>query len=193
MGTNQHVQGRYNVVDSEGKYAHIVGNGTSANRSNAHTIDWNGNAWFAGNIYSSNSTPMVKLQNTNSGNSGYMLMGTSSLVDVGVQFSVTEDTRLRVGRYNNGTPCLTIYHKADGVGKYYNVYNEYNNPNMASESFVINKIAEAQLNGSGDIDLSGYATKDDLNAAINTVQSTVDSMNNINYDTYLAFDTTEIV
>ena len=50
MGSSQHVQGRYNVVDFEDKYAHIVGNGTSANRSNAHTVDWDGNAWFAGDI-----------------------------------------------------------------------------------------------------------------------------------------------
>ena len=36
--------------------------------------------------------------------------------------------------------------------------------NYATQSFVTNKIAEAQLSGggSGDIDLSGYATKDDL-------------------------------
>ena len=48
-GTNQHVQGRYNIEDTEDKYAHIVGNGSDANnRSNAHTVDWNGNAWYAG-------------------------------------------------------------------------------------------------------------------------------------------------
>jgi len=34
----------------------------------------------------------------------------------------------------------------------------------ATEAFVTNKIAEAQLSGGGDIDLSGYATKDELNA-----------------------------
>lgn len=191
MGTNQHVQGRYNLVDSEGKYAHIVGNGTSTNRSNAHTIDWNGNAWFAGNIYSSNSTPMVKLQNTNSGNSGYMLMGTSSLVDVGVQFSGTEDTRLRVGRYNNGTPCLTIYHKADGVGKYYNVYNEYSNPNIATTASVTTAeyntmAANNQLKESTLYMLTDDTSEEDL-------QTTVDTMNNIDYDTYLKFDTNEIV
>ena len=48
----QHAQGKYNVVDSTGKYAHIVGNGEdNSNRSNAHTLDWNGNAWFAGKVY----------------------------------------------------------------------------------------------------------------------------------------------
>ena len=47
----QHVQGKYNIEDSSNIYAHIVGNGTAATaRSNAHTIDWNGNAWFAGDI-----------------------------------------------------------------------------------------------------------------------------------------------
>lgn len=44
-----HVQGKYNMT---GNYAHIVGNGTSDTaRSNAHTLDWNGNAWFAGDVY----------------------------------------------------------------------------------------------------------------------------------------------
>ena len=54
---SQHVQGEYNVLDTEspdarGTYAHIVGNGSSDNkRSNAHTLDWSGNAWFAGDVY----------------------------------------------------------------------------------------------------------------------------------------------
>lgn len=34
-----------------GNYAHIVGNGTSTTRSNAHVLDWSGNAWFAGDVY----------------------------------------------------------------------------------------------------------------------------------------------
>ena len=50
-GDYQHVQGRYNKIDKENKYADIVGNGSSKNvRSNAYTLDWNGNAWFAGDI-----------------------------------------------------------------------------------------------------------------------------------------------
>ena len=48
---NQHVQGRYNIEDADGKYAHIVGNGSSSSaRSNAHTLDWSGNAWYAGTV-----------------------------------------------------------------------------------------------------------------------------------------------
>lgn len=50
-GYAQHVQGKYNVEDRNKKYAHIVGNGSDENnRSNAHTLDWDGNAWFAGTI-----------------------------------------------------------------------------------------------------------------------------------------------
>lgn len=45
----QHVQGKYN--DDPTGYLHVVGNGENVNRrSNAHTLDWDGNAWFAGNI-----------------------------------------------------------------------------------------------------------------------------------------------
>lgn len=52
LGEGQHVQGIYNVEDSTDTYAHIVGNGEdNENRSNAHTLDWEGNAWFAGNVY----------------------------------------------------------------------------------------------------------------------------------------------
>lgn len=52
----QHVQGRYNIEDTEGKYAHIVGNGTNTSKSNAHTLDWDGNAWYAGKL-SQEGTP----------------------------------------------------------------------------------------------------------------------------------------
>ena len=47
----QHVEGKFNVEDTANKYAHIVGNGTSKTaRKNAYTLDWSGNAWFAGKV-----------------------------------------------------------------------------------------------------------------------------------------------
>ena len=56
---SQHAQGQFNIADNStadstdrGNYAYIVGNGTSdTERSNAHTLDWSGNAWFAGDVY----------------------------------------------------------------------------------------------------------------------------------------------
>lgn len=51
IGATQHVEGKFNVEDSENKYAHIIGNGTSTSaRSNAMTVDWNGNLEVAGTI-----------------------------------------------------------------------------------------------------------------------------------------------
>ena len=55
---NQHLIGKFNIEDTtgnyrtEGKYVHIVGNGKSDDaRSNAHTLDWSGNAWYQGDVY----------------------------------------------------------------------------------------------------------------------------------------------
>lgn len=61
-GRFQKVSGTYNIEDNDNLYIHIVGNGKqedekdeeghiiSQYRSNAYTLDWNGNAWFAGDI-----------------------------------------------------------------------------------------------------------------------------------------------
>ena len=57
---SQHVSGEFNKIDplyetnsdisKHGEYIHIVGNGTTDARSNAHTLDWNGLGWFAGGL-----------------------------------------------------------------------------------------------------------------------------------------------
>ena len=55
QGKNQHVQGIYNIEDTTS--AHIVGNGgDNYSRSNAHTLDWQGNAWFAGDVYTGSTS-----------------------------------------------------------------------------------------------------------------------------------------
>lgn len=49
FGSDSHVQGRYNI---QGNYADIIGNGADvSHRSNAATVDWSGNAWYAGDVY----------------------------------------------------------------------------------------------------------------------------------------------
>ena len=60
---SQHVQGEFNVVDdtgsisARGTYADIIGNGTNdSNRSNAYTLDWSGNGWFAGDVYTGSTS-----------------------------------------------------------------------------------------------------------------------------------------
>lgn len=48
----QHVRGKYNAVDDAGVYNTIIGNGTAeSDRKNIHTLDWNGEAWFSGDVY----------------------------------------------------------------------------------------------------------------------------------------------
>lgn len=47
----QHVQGKFNIEDSSNVYADIIGNGTYQKKSNAATVDWSGNAWYAGDVY----------------------------------------------------------------------------------------------------------------------------------------------
>lgn len=47
----QHVEGRYNVEDVSDTYAHITGGGSDGDhRKNIHTLDWNGNAVYEGDV-----------------------------------------------------------------------------------------------------------------------------------------------
>jgi hypothetical protein len=51
-GEYSHAEGKYNIIDTNNQYAHIIGNGTGVNaRSNAYTVDWYGNAWYKGKVY----------------------------------------------------------------------------------------------------------------------------------------------
>ena len=61
-GKYQHVQGKYNAPDTKNKYAHIIGGGGERAEvthlpilKNIHTVDWNGNAWYAGDVVSTDS------------------------------------------------------------------------------------------------------------------------------------------
>lgn len=58
-GDNQTAMGKYNIADNNNTYALIVGNGTSNARSNALTLDWEGNLSIAGTLTaaSGGSTP----------------------------------------------------------------------------------------------------------------------------------------
>ena len=63
---SQHVFGEYNVPDNalsltRGKYVEIVGNGTSNNdKSNARTLDWDGNEMIAGDLTYNGSTSLTQ-------------------------------------------------------------------------------------------------------------------------------------
>lgn len=53
----QHVRGKFNIVDDNGIYSTIVGNGDAdSNRKNIHTLDWQGNSWFQGDVYTGSTS-----------------------------------------------------------------------------------------------------------------------------------------
>lgn len=55
-GSYQHVEGQYNIEDTENKYVHIIGKGTPMKKRNIHTVDWTGNAWYAGDVTATDSS-----------------------------------------------------------------------------------------------------------------------------------------
>ena len=56
-GKYQHAEGKYNIKDTENKYAHIIGGGTGLDaRKNIHTVDWSGNAEYAGDVTATDSS-----------------------------------------------------------------------------------------------------------------------------------------
>ena len=61
-GEYQHVQGMHNIEDTENKYAHIVGGGQAWDKKNIHTLDWSGNAMFAGDVTNGSGLTMNGLK-----------------------------------------------------------------------------------------------------------------------------------
>lgn len=81
-GHFQHVQGKYNIEDTTS--AHIVGNGSISVRSNAHTLDWQGNAWFAGDVYTGSTSGTNK-------DAGSKVLATKEYVDSKTSANYTYD------------------------------------------------------------------------------------------------------
>lgn len=95
---SQHAQGKFNIEDTTAKYAHIVGNGTNtANRSNAHTVDWDGNAWFAGD---------VKVGGTGQDDAEAKILATQDYVDTKTQL---ENLGIYIGPDEPTDPNIKIW------------------------------------------------------------------------------------
>lgn len=86
-GAVEHVHGAYNIESPDttrtlktvfgvqqlgaAKYLHVVGNGSDdEHRSNAHTLDWDGNAWYAGTV---EGTGMIVRSTTTGSNKRFMI------------------------------------------------------------------------------------------------------------------------
>ena len=114
---HQHVQGKFNKEDTAGTYAHIVGNGTgtsTSSRSNAHTLDWSGNAWFAGDIY------VGGISQTDSDASKVITKADQKwnlLYDSGEISAIANSiSNIDVSGYTNIQVLVRIYNDGDSVG-----------------------------------------------------------------------------
>ena len=172
------------------KYAHVVGNGNSnMERSNAHTLDWDGNAWYQGDVYVG-STSGINMDE------GSKKLATEDYVDEKVSsieipdLDVTfEQVQADWNEVDVDSPAY-IANKPEKVSYFENdagyATKEYVDAvselvgnisvsdqisdavsGLATESFVADKIEEAQLSRE-EVDLSGYATKDDLTNLVGT-------------------------
>lgn len=134
-GDYQLVQGKYNVKDTESKYAYIIGNGTSDTaRSNAHTVDWNGNAWFAGDIEGTkdgathklsekaNTTDIALLQyygttDITISDSSYFTVNETGETITGLTDVGKTQTELVIPYKINGVKITTLFSGSDGISR----------------------------------------------------------------------------
>lgn len=93
----QHVRGKYNIADDAGIYSTIVGNGDAdTNRKNIHTLDWDGNAWFSGDVYVGSTSGTNK-------DEGSKKLATEDYINIRVP-AWTEIDEGKVLQIINGTP-----------------------------------------------------------------------------------------
>lgn len=136
----QHVQGAYNVEDSSHVYAHIVGNGQNTTaKSNAHALDWNGNAYFAGNVY---------VNGTNADATGGQEVATKQYVD---DLAPTEATTTE-----SGLMSASDKSKLDGIA---NGANNYTHPTYTSKSSGLYKVA---IDATGHVSAAETVSKSDI-------------------------------
>lgn len=92
----QHVQGKCNIEDSSGIYADIIGNGnpSKGTKSNAATVDWSGNAWFAGDIYTGSTSGTNK-------DAGSKKLATEEYVSTQISSIPTPDVSGQISTHNS--------------------------------------------------------------------------------------------
>lgn len=147
-GSRQHVEGKYNIEDTNNTYAHIVGNGRYLDeRSNAYTLDWDGNGVYAGKV-------TVGTAPTND-----MDVATKKYVDdvKGASIHICSSTE-----YDSTTRIPTIQNPDERT--FYLVPSEDGtSPDLFVEWVYINNAWE--MFGSASIDLSNYVTNTDYATA----------------------------
>lgn len=105
--TGQTAIGKYNIADSNDVYSFIIGNGSSAIRSNALMVDWNGNLYLSGQV------------KNNSGESIYN-NNLKNLVDGSIPGSVRGVNSAKEGIINEGTTQINYKMGFSAIAEGYN-------------------------------------------------------------------------
>ena len=146
QGDYQHVQGKWNIADTTSAY--IIGNGFIAtnNKSNAHTIDWSGNAWFAGDVYTGSTSGTNK-------DEGSKKLATEDIVNealskkqniltAGENITISEDNVISAN-VSGGTDANAVY----------TYYASYSDDNWFTEEAVAAILQAVKDNGYSNFEL----------------------------------------
>ena len=134
----------------KGTYTHIVGNGTSdTERSNAHTLDWEGNAWYSGDVYVGSTS------GTNRDEGSKKLATEEFVISQLENFSSLSRKIIETLPDISEADPNIIYMVPKSASLVSNVYDEYM---LIEEAW--------ELIGSTAVDLSDYVTKGELTNAL---------------------------
>jgi|GEM_PF-3984073 len=102
----QHVQGKYNIPDAQGTYAHIVGGGSGETPKDIQTLDWNGNLAQGTVNHASCYTESNTAAKAATTGAGFCLV---SGVRVSVKFMYAQTAAAAITLNVNSTGAKTVY------------------------------------------------------------------------------------
>lgn len=139
----QFVIGRYNEPDSGGQYAFIIGNGTDYTRSNALTVDWDGNLSVKGGIMSIGDGNSVESSEGHGG--GLLALGSNNTasgmysVAIGRGNTASNSYSIAIGDNNtaSGYYSFALGQNLIASGKYQTVIGANNKEEPYDYVFII--------------------------------------------------------
>lgn len=167
---NQTARGKYNIPDDKGQYADIVGNGTTdSQRSNAYTLDWNGNAEYAGNVTSKGNVTANDM-NLNTLTTALEVYGDVRLTKGVVSYPIEiVDITLNEGGdviYNSEYSAETEYKPLSEISPLYGTDNYKDILSIGNEIKQIHRIRKVELGSNiptSDWSYSSSKSTDDYN------------------------------
>ena len=129
----QHAQGKYNIEDTDNTYADIIGNGSSnTKKSNAATVDWKGNAWFAGDVYVGSTSGTNK-------DEGSKKLATEEYVDLAISSSGGSGSNVQSDWPGNVLITSTNRNPAEYLGGTWELIDKgfkHNHSNVTFDKYV---------------------------------------------------------